>query len=176
MKVTCELFVATDGAARRYDRAWEEEAAFEEADDWLDDASDDELSAAGDDFEEEDVPTGPLHEAREALADHEEHKGLRARHLVALWRVLDGQRTKGSHALDQVPADGHRLLYRVPPAFNELLLALPEARVGEIARQWAEVGDFEPGGEEAASTLRTLVRMAGQARHHGLHLFLYQLS
>jgi hypothetical protein len=172
MSVTCELFVATDGAARRYDHAWEEQADLGEADDWLDEASDD-LDPAADFEPDEDAP-GPLDEARDALAEHEPHNGLYGRHLVALWKLLDGH--AGAAALEVVPADGHRHLYRVPAAFNELLATLPEARVAPIAKKWGDSDAFPPGAATATDTLRALMRMAGRARHHGLHLFLYEIA
>jgi hypothetical protein len=172
MQIVSELLVASEAAARAYVVAWDEESALEGDDDWYDEGQAG-ADARVDPLPEEELETpGPLDAAREALAAHDQRGGLDAARMTALATQLVGApAADAAGLLKRLAHDGTHTLYRLAPPFVAALAALDPAEVDAIAARWIAKGRFTTTPENAADILRSLQRLATQARRDGLGLF-----
>lgn len=182
MHIVSELFVAREAAARRYLGAWDEEAALEGQDDWFDEGGAEDASAPLDALPDESAePPSPLDEAREALVALDHRGDLDAKHVAALWDVLErpapGARgARGTHSLERVTRHGTRTLFRLPDGLLDVLAAVQNADVDTIVRQWTGEGGFQTTTTHAATILRSLRELSAKARAPGLGLYLLVLA
>jgi hypothetical protein len=189
MQIVSELLVANEADARAYVVAWDEESALEGDDDWYDEGQEGAESRVDELPGEEGENPGPLDAAREALAGHDQRKGLDAAAMTALATLLAAAPAPPAAAtasasasasaatataatmLKRLAHDGPRTLYRLAPPFVAALASLEAGDVDAVAARWATKGRFATTPENAAEVLRSLQRLAAQARHDGLGLF-----